>query len=128
MPCLYLNSLPQPKLDDPAVKDNDTSYQDNTILAEVLSLHDGGASFHGEQPSSMISFDDTEVPTKMDLIRDPSPPPVRAEVEELVALTSQLSNSVEQTALSANELVGSESPLEVHIVRYPTLVCFYFHN
>lgn len=108
-------SLPQPKLDDPAMKENAISSQDNTILEDVLSLHDGGALFHAEQPSSMISFDDTEVPTKMDLIRDPSPPPVRAEVEELVAMTSQLSNSLEQTSLSTNELVGSESPLEVHI-------------
>ncbi|KAI0502534.1 hypothetical protein KFK09_017487 [Dendrobium nobile] len=113
---IEIPSLPQPtKLDDPAMKDNGTSHQDNTMLAEVLSLHDGGASFHAEQPSSMINFDAIEVPAKMDLIRDPSPPPVRAEVEELVTMTSQLSNSLEQTSLSTNELVRSESPLEVHI-------------
>ncbi|XP_020600099.1 AMSH-like ubiquitin thioesterase 1 [Phalaenopsis equestris] len=112
---IEIPSLPQSKQDDPAVKENGTPSQDNTILAEVLSLHDGGASFHAEQPSSLISFDDTEVPTKIDLIRNPSPPPVRAEVEDLVAMTSQLSNSLDQTSLSTNELVGSESPLEVHI-------------
>ncbi|PKA49242.1 AMSH-like ubiquitin thioesterase 1 [Apostasia shenzhenica] len=99
-----------------AVKENDSSDQEKSVLEEILSLHDGRASKHAEEPCSLISFDDTEVPAKMDLIRDPSPPPICAEVDEFNAIISPVSNSFpEHASLYKDELVQSESPLEVHI-------------
>ncbi|KAK8965318.1 AMSH-like ubiquitin thioesterase 1 [Platanthera guangdongensis] len=116
-PPIEIPSLSQPKRDDQAMKDSEASYKDSPILTEILqSLHDDGASFRAEEPPlSMISFDTTEVSAKVDLIRNPLPPPVHAEVKELVATTSPLFNQTVQTSLSKNEMVGSESALEVHI-------------
>jgi len=84
---------------------------EKTPLEEVLSLHDGTVSVQTEEPSSLITFEDTETP-KMGIIREPSPPPVRAEVQDLAAITSEVS----QTASLQDEIVRTESPLQVHIV------------
>ncbi|KAG0452166.1 hypothetical protein HPP92_025808 [Vanilla planifolia] len=102
---IEISSLPQPEQVNAAKETSNSSVKDKSLLEEVLSLHDVGVSVRTEEQSSLISFDTTEVPLKMDLNKDPSPPPVRAEVEELS----------EHMSLSEPELVRSECPLEVHI-------------
>lgn len=97
-----------------AVKDNDTS--ENLISAlEVLSLHDDRTEPTAE-PSPMIDLDATETPPMMDITREPSPPPVLAEVQDMITVTSQVSDSISgETILLQDELVQAESPLQVHI-------------
>nr|AIZ68185.1 AMSH-like ubiquitin thioesterase 1 [Albuca bracteata] len=104
----------QPTQDEPASLKESALEHEKSPLEEVLSLHDGGASVNTEEPSSLTS-DVTET-LKMDIVREPSPPPVRAEVQDLSALTSEVSHSISsQTTPFQDEIVRTESPLQVHI-------------
>ncbi|XP_008807080.1 AMSH-like ubiquitin thioesterase 1 [Phoenix dactylifera] len=107
-------SLTQPLEDKPVpVKDNGTSGNEGSPL-EVLLLHDDRTAPIAE-PSPMINLDAAETPM-IDITREPSPPPVLAEVQDVVAVTSQVSNSISgQTILLQDELVQTGSPLQVHI-------------
>lgn len=57
-----------------------------------------------DEPDSLISFEEkVETPVQLDIIRQPSPPPVLAEVQDLLPTTSP------------DGVVCAESPLELHI-------------
>lgn len=81
-----------------------------------------------EEPISLISFEAIESPPRIEITRQPSPPPVLAEVQDLIPTTSppvtdadcRLDNS------SSDGLVCAEAPLELHIVRISRLCCFVF--
>lgn len=102
------------------------------------SIHTQGENtqmHHPEEPSSLISFDATESPAQSDIIRQPSPPPVLAEVQDVIPAVSQPSSNVlaelqdlipavssqvseaecgRDTSLQDN-LLHAESPLQLHI-------------
>lgn len=105
----------QPTQDEPAPLKESALEHEKSPLEEVLSLHDGGASVDIEEPTSLAS-DVTETPM-MDIVREPSPPPVLAEVQDLAAaLSSEVSHSISgQTTPFQDEIVRTESPLQVHI-------------
>lgn len=72
-----------------------------------------------EESCSLISFEETETPARLEVIRQPSPPPVLAEVQDLIpAVSSQMSEAeCGVDVLSADESIRAESPLQLHIVR-----------
>ena len=55
---------------------------------------------------------------KADIIRQPSPPPVLADVQNLVDNVSVL----KEVESLPDELIRAESPLEVHVVRILYLI------
>ncbi|KAJ6819853.1 AMSH-like ubiquitin thioesterase 1 isoform X1 [Iris pallida] len=121
---IEIPSLHQPTKDEPVTaellaepvtaEDKGEPEHTKSPLEEVLSLHDSGV--HTEEPSTLSTLDVAEVPGNMNIIREPSPPPVLAEVHDLAAISSELSSSVSVQATSVqDELVRAESPLQVHI-------------
>lgn len=76
-----------------------------------------------EEPS-LISFEPIEPPEHTQLIRQPSPPPVLAEVQDLIPAISPQVSEVESEleTLSSDEFLRAESPLQLHIVRFVTIV------
>ncbi|XP_062029497.1 AMSH-like ubiquitin thioesterase 1 [Rosa rugosa] len=71
---------------------------------------------HTEEPS-LISFESIEPPEHTQLIRQPSPPPVLAEVQDLIPAISPQVSAVESEleTLSSDEFLRAESPLQLHI-------------
>lgn len=69
---------------------------------------------------SLISFETTEAPAHVEIIRQPSPPPVLAEVQDLIPVVSPQVSEVEcgLNTLVTDELVRGETPLQLHIVRF----------
>ncbi|XP_008797799.2 AMSH-like ubiquitin thioesterase 1 [Phoenix dactylifera] len=112
---INIPSLIPPVEDKPvAIKDDGTSGNKRSTIEEVLSLHDDRTAPTAE-PSPMINLDAAGTPM-MDITREPSPPPVLAEVQDMVPVASEVSNSLSgQTVSLQDELVQTESPLEVHI-------------
>lgn len=109
----------QPIQDEPVeTKDSGPTEKEKTPLEEVLSLHDTTSSVQ-EESRPMITFDVAESLAKMDITSEPSPPPVLAEVQDLVAVSSQLPDSISgETIQLQDELIRTQSPVQVHIVRY----------
>ncbi|KAJ1405723.1 USP8 dimerization domain [Sesbania bispinosa] len=70
-----------------------------------------------QEPPSLISFEATETPAQIEVIRQPSPPPVLAEVQDLVPAVSPHINEAgcKAEVPSSNSCVHAESPLQLHI-------------
>lgn len=68
---------------------------------------------------SLISFDETtENPPPIKLIRQPSPPPVLAQVQDLIpAVSPQVSEPDFGLDSLPDEALRAENPLQLHIVR-----------
>ncbi|PON94523.1 JAB1/MPN/MOV34 metalloenzyme domain containing protein [Trema orientale] len=66
---------------------------------------------------SLISFETIEAPAHVEIIRQPSPPPVLAEVQDLVPAVSPQVSELEcgLDTLVTDELVRAETPLQLHI-------------
>lgn len=73
-----------------------------------------------EEPASLISFDAEESPLQSEIIRQPSPPPVLAEVQDLMPTAACPVEEVECGLVKASPdgLICSEDPLQLHIVRF----------
>uniref|UniRef100_A0A1D1Z7D3 AMSH-like ubiquitin thioesterase 1 n=1 Tax=Anthurium amnicola TaxID=1678845 RepID=A0A1D1Z7D3_9ARAE len=118
---VMIPSLQQPFQDVSApTKENDISGDGKSTLESVLSLQDEVLSLHTEEQCPVITTDVAETPMKLEVIRQPSPPPVLADVQDLVAETAipsaQGANSISREAESLqDELLRAESPLELHI-------------
>ncbi|KAK9071178.1 hypothetical protein SSX86_009746 [Deinandra increscens subsp. villosa] len=68
---------------------------------------------HVDEPDSLISFEEKiENPVQLDIIRQPSPPPVLAQVHDLLPTTTPDTGPGFE---NSNDGVCSESPLELHI-------------
>ncbi|XXG73112.1 hypothetical protein AAC387_Pa07g2081 [Persea americana] len=96
------------------------------MLESVLSLNvDSKSSTHAEEPCSTVTPDMTEALVQIDIIRQPSPPPVLADVHDLFPFAStQVTDLTSGPGkLLQDELVRSESPLQLHIVRFSGLLC-----
>uniref|UniRef100_A0A5B7A598 MPN domain-containing protein n=2 Tax=Davidia involucrata TaxID=16924 RepID=A0A5B7A598_DAVIN len=71
---------------------------------------------HAEEPHSLISFETVETPLQMDIVRQPSPPPVLADVQDLIpALPPVTEAEYGMENPEPDGLVCSESPLQLHI-------------
>ncbi|XXG65238.1 hypothetical protein AAC387_Pa05g2993 [Persea americana] len=116
---IEIPSLCQPVEDEITTqKDSCKSEAQKSMLESVLSLNDDSiSSIHAEEPCSTVTPDMTEAPVQIDIIREPSPPPVLADVHDLVPIAStqvaDLTSGPEK--LLQDELVRSESPLQLHI-------------
>ncbi|XP_058091497.1 AMSH-like ubiquitin thioesterase 1 isoform X3 [Magnolia sinica] len=111
-------SLIQPAEDGVvAVKDSGDSESERSTLESVLSLNDGRWSLPAEEPCTTTTSDTIEAPIQIDIIRQPSPPPVLADVQDLIPIdSSQVTDSRSGPAKCLqDELAHSESPLQVHI-------------
>lgn len=72
-----------------------------------------------EEPCSMISFETSEAPDSADVIRQPSPPPVLTEVQDLIAAMSpQVTETECQVGNSLSDAFDRSEPLQLHIVRF----------
>lgn len=70
-----------------------------------------------EEPAALISFETIESPVQTEIIRQPSPPPVLAEVQDLIPSTPVAEVESGLKSSSPDGLICSEAPLELHIVR-----------
>ncbi|CAK9167821.1 unnamed protein product [Ilex paraguariensis] len=114
------NSLQQPVEDGPLTKkDSSSSDHERSNLESVLKAKDDDQKRHAEEPGSLISFDAIETPFQTEIIRQPSPPPVLASVQDLIPTTSPSPSIAEAEYAMENPsldgLVCSESPMQLHI-------------
>lgn len=142
--CHLANSLQETINDGLSVKTDGGNSEDETSSAElILTQADNTLMHHVAEPGSLISFEPTESPAQPDIIRQPSPPPVLAEVQDLVPAVSQhncsnvlaeLQDLIPAVSSEVSEvehgmgtspqdnLVGAESPLQLHIVSLLPLI------
>ncbi|CAN6714329.1 unnamed protein product [Malus baccata var. baccata] len=100
------------------IKDASDLEPERSSLEPILTqTTDGGQKDFTEELCSLISFESTETPGHTKLIRQPSPPPVLAEVQDLIPAVSPQVSEVEcgLETLSSDELLRAESPLQLHI-------------
>lgn len=116
-------SLHQSLENGASVKNGNSSLDPEALSVEpVHNLSDNsqnGETCHVKEPLPMISFEESEseTPVQNNIIRQPSPPPVLAEVEDLVPAVSEQVTMTESTTekSSVNDYVCSETPMELHI-------------
>ncbi|KAF7819889.1 AMSH-like ubiquitin thioesterase 1 [Senna tora] len=109
----------QQSLDDGSLDKKDNSILDHSRsdVESIIPESEDCKAQHAEEPISLISFETTEVPVQTDIIRQPSPPPVLAEVQDLIPAVSPHVAEAEckiETP-SSDELVHGETPLQLHI-------------
>ncbi|RZC61416.1 hypothetical protein C5167_023173 [Papaver somniferum] len=87
-----------------------------STLEAVLSLNNDSQPLNTEEPRPMISLDAIELPTRVEIVRQPSPPPVLADVHDLIPASSpQVTEAGCGMDSLPDELARSKSPLELHI-------------
>ncbi|XVE58792.1 hypothetical protein DITRI_Ditri04bG0197500 [Diplodiscus trichospermus] len=104
----------------PRKNDHSNSEPEASSMESTLSVDkcENSQKCPVDEPRPMISFEESEtIPIHVNVTRQPSPPPVLAEVHDLV---NALSPEVAETHCrienpSADGLVHSESPLQLHI-------------
>ncbi|XP_022765971.1 AMSH-like ubiquitin thioesterase 1 isoform X2 [Durio zibethinus] len=114
-------SLQQPIENElPRKNDHSNSESEASSMESTLTINnsENNQKCHVDEPCPMISFEESETaPVHINVTRQPSPPPVLAEVQDLVhAISPQVTKTdctIENP--SADGLVHSESPLQLHI-------------
>ncbi|KAK9926322.1 hypothetical protein M0R45_023560 [Rubus argutus] len=93
------------------------SEHERPSLEPILTQSNDDGQIRRTEEPSLISFESTETPEPPQLIRQPSPPPVLAEVQDLIPAISPQVSEVESEleTLSSDEFLRAESPLELHI-------------
>ncbi|MCL7029598.1 hypothetical protein MKW94_004515 [Papaver nudicaule] len=87
-----------------------------STLESVLSLDVDSQPLLTEEPRPMISLDTVELPTRVEIVRQPSPPPVLADVHDLIPASSpQVTEAGCGMDSLPDELARAKSPLELHI-------------
>lgn len=96
-------------------EENGGSEQDKSSLESVVPPKTDNEQI--EESISLISFED-ESASQSEVIRQPSPPPVLVEVQDLIPASTP-ETQTESGLLNASDdaLVCSEDPLQLHIVR-----------
>ncbi|KAJ1437913.1 USP8 dimerization domain [Sesbania bispinosa] len=111
-------SLQQP-LEDGSLnkKDNSISERNRSDLESIITQSEDCQAQRADEAPSLISFEATEIPAQIEVIRQPSPPPVLAEVRDLVpAVSLHVDEAGCKTETpSSDTFVRAESPLQVHI-------------
>lgn len=129
------NSLQKTIDDGLAIREDCSNLgQEKSRQESTLTSKDDTQMHCAEEPSSLISFETTQ--SQPNIIRQPSPPPVLAEVQDSIpashacspnvlaeiqdlipAVSSQVSESGCGTEMSPKDnFVQAESPLQLHIV------------
>lgn len=100
-------------------KDNSIAEPYKSDLDSILTQSEDSQPQQAQEPPSLISFEAIETPARIEVIRQPSPPPVLAEVQDLVpAVSPQVNEAGCKTDIpSSDSFVRAESPLQLHIVR-----------
>lgn len=103
-------------------KDNEDNKDGSHLQEERLPLESTPTQSSednrmSQADDSLISFEEIETPARVEIIRQPSPPPVLAEVQDLIPTVSPQVSEVEcgVDVLSADESIRAESPLQLHI-------------
>ncbi|KAK4280794.1 hypothetical protein QN277_012369 [Acacia crassicarpa] len=113
-------SLQQSVEDGPWEDNKDNSIPDYSKLdlEPVDAVRENRQAQRTKEPVSLISFETTKVsaPTEV-VIRQPFPPPVLAEVQDLIpALSPQVTEAeCKIQAPTSDEIVRAETPLQLHI-------------
>ncbi|XP_044467189.1 AMSH-like ubiquitin thioesterase 1 [Mangifera indica] len=98
------------KTDSSNVAPEKSSFESITFPTDEIEMHPA------EEPCSMISFETVETPVSKDIIKQPSPPPVLAEVQDLIA---SMSPQVTEAECQSKNLMSDEydrtEPLQLHI-------------
>ncbi|WVZ23961.1 hypothetical protein V8G54_002505 [Vigna mungo] len=98
-------------------KDNTVSEQQRSDVESFLTPSDNFQEKLADEAPSLISFEATEIPAQIEVIRQPSPPPVLAEVQDLIPAVSP--HVIEEGCMkeipSSDSIVRAESPLQLHI-------------
>ena len=105
-------------------KDNSIAEHHKSELASILTqsedcqLQPHPQPEPDQEPPSLISFETTETSAQIEVIRQPSPPPVLAEVQDLVPAVSPCVNEAgcKTEIPSLDNSVHAEDPLQLHIV------------
>lgn len=94
---------------------NDNKMTHTEELGSLMPLNNDKKMPQAEELASLISFDTVE--TEVNNIRQPSPPPVLADVQDIIPTTSPPVTEVEcgREDPSSDALSCSESPMELHI-------------
>ncbi|XP_039067938.1 AMSH-like ubiquitin thioesterase 1 [Hibiscus syriacus] len=112
-------SLQQPTENElPGKNDCSNSEPVASSVESTLTIDDhvNSEKSHVDEPCPMISFEEPETaPAHNNITRQPSPPPVLAEVQDLVHTIHASKTDCTIENPSADGLVHSESPLELHI-------------
>ncbi|KAK3440473.1 hypothetical protein EUGRSUZ_B00736 [Eucalyptus grandis] len=103
--------------DKPAFKDSTDLEKETSSLDSNLGVDDGNKVPQTEEEPLMISFETTETTVQADIIRQPSPPPVLAEVQDLIPGVSHEHNDLKcgLDKPASDNYICSESPLQLHI-------------
>ncbi|KAF9587059.1 hypothetical protein IFM89_039745 [Coptis chinensis] len=117
---IEIPSLQKPVEDNVFIQKDTSSDLERSTLESVLSLNVDGHSLLTEElcsaPTSSLDTGLMELDMQTSIIRQPSPSPVLAEVQDLMPVTSpQVSNSVSEFATLPDELARSKCPLQLHI-------------
>lgn len=125
-PVIFMGNSLQHHVEDGLMNKNEASSAEHeqTSLESVLTLNEDNQICHTEEPGSLISFETTETASHTEIIRQPSPPPVLADVHDLIpeAPTQVSEVDYQMETPSTDGLVCSEAPLEMHIVRFLILL------
>ncbi|KAL8234769.1 hypothetical protein R6Q59_020869 [Mikania micrantha] len=96
-----------------ADKNSSTLEHQKASLDSVVLPTNNNNKPHVDEPDSLISFEEKiDSPVELDIIRQPSPPPVLAQVQDLLPTTSP---DTGPGSGNSSDSVCSESPLELHI-------------
>ncbi|KAI3775635.1 hypothetical protein L1987_50216 [Smallanthus sonchifolius] len=94
-------------------KISSTLEHEKSSLESVVLPNKNNKPHIDDEPDSLISFEEKiETPVELDIIRQPSPPPVLAQVQDLLPTTSP---DTGPGSGNSSDGVCSESPLELHI-------------
>ncbi|XP_021909292.1 AMSH-like ubiquitin thioesterase 1 [Carica papaya] len=98
-------------------KDHNNAELEISTVESSLSINSNGPKCHAEEPCSMISFEESDTLVHTDIIRQPSPPPVLAEVQDLIPDMSPQATDTECRLENSfpDNILRSEAPLQLHI-------------
>ncbi|KAJ4713415.1 AMSH-like ubiquitin thioesterase 1 [Melia azedarach] len=109
-------SLQQPVQSGLVIKKECTDVEpEKSSLESITTPNDETEMCWTEEPCSLISFETTETPVSVNIIRQPSPPPVLAEVQDLIPASPQVTETESQVENSLSDGFDRSEPLQLHI-------------
>ncbi|KAH9722819.1 AMSH-like ubiquitin thioesterase 1 [Citrus sinensis] len=114
---IEIPSLRQPSESSIKIKTDSSNVEPEKSSVQSISTPNDEIEIHRtEEPCSMISFETSEAPNSADVIRQPSPPPVLTEVQDLIAAMSpQVTETECQVGNSLSDAFDRSEPLQLHI-------------
>ncbi|KAL3640762.1 hypothetical protein CASFOL_015730 [Castilleja foliolosa] len=107
-----VSNTQQATKDGPMDREDDDISEERSVLESAVQPKNDSHPI--QESDSLISFETDESSPQIEIIRQPSPPPVLADVQDLVpASTTQTESGVENSSSDAS--VCSEDPLQLHV-------------